>query len=269
MLTVALQDTSRARERKANSLWSSIFNPSANIGPAMFGWLKPAAAFALLLILFAGAWWLWRNCQDVPQVARINPTPVPSAAPGTPAPSPANNEKSNQEGPAAKRPTTRPLNPAAPVIAGNDQKSRGGNETLVERNFLPSTDAVTDPGENATRGSWNRTMGKSLQEIRSVYLQATADNAATKNIADELRTQLASARVAIATADDADAALKISAQRASDQPNDSRVVVIIRAVNANGYVVWPDSHRRGSWKYVGQPRFVAQRIANDLMKAVR
>jgi hypothetical protein len=221
------------------------------------------------LILFAGAWWLWRNRQDVPQVARINPTPVPSAAPGTPAPSPANNEKSNQEGPAAKRPTTRPLNPAAPVIAGNDQKSRGGNETLVERNFLPSTDAVTDPGENATRGSWNRTMGKSLQEIHSVYLQATVDNASTKNIADELRTQLASARVTIANADDADAALKISAQRASDQPNDSRVVVIIRAVNANGYVVWPDPHRRGSWKYVGQPRFVAQRIANDLRKAVR
>jgi len=268
-LTVVLKDTAPAGERRANRLWASIFDRSADVGPAMFGWLKPAAAFALLLLLLAGAWWLWRNPKDVPRVAQINPTPAPIAAPSTPAASPANNEKNHQEEQPVKRPTTQPPNSAAPVIASNDQKSRGVNETLVERSFLPSTDAVTEPGENVTRGPWNRSMGKSLKEIRRVYLQTTADNESTKELTDKLRTQLANASVTISTADDADAAVKISTQRAAGQPNDPRVVVVIRAVNANGYVVWPDSRRRGSWKYVGQPRFVAQRIANDLMKAVR
>jgi hypothetical protein len=268
-LTVALNGTARAGEPRTNRLWASIFNRSAEPGPAMFGWLKPAAAFALLLLLFAGAWWLWRNRQDVPRVAQINPAPAPTAVPSTPAASPANNEKSNQGEPPFKRPTTQPLNSAPPVIASNGQKPRGVNEALVERSFLPSPDAVTEPGENATRGPWDRTMGKSLKEIRRVYLQATADNDSTKQLTDELRTQLANAGVTISTVDDADAALKISAQRGSDQPNDARVVAVIRAVNANGYVVWPDARRRGSWKYVGQTRFVAQRIANDLMKAAR
>jgi hypothetical protein len=264
-LTVALTEAARAAEPRANRLWAWIFDRT---GP-MFGWLKPAAALALLLLLFAGAWWLWRNRQDVPRIAQVNPTPAPTAMPSTPTTSPANNEKSNHGEPTVKQPTTQPLNSAVPLIANNNQKPRRVKESLVERSFLPSTDAITEPGENATRGSWDRTMGKSLKEIRRVYLQGTADNDSTKQLTDQLRTQLANDGVTISTADSADAALKISAQRASDQPNDSRVVVVIRAVNANGYVVWPDSRRRGSWKYVGQTRFVAQRIANDLKKAVR
>jgi len=105
--------------------------------------------------------------------------------------------------------------------------------------------------------------------MRRVYLQATADNDSTRQLTEELRTQLMNAGVTISVADEADAALKISAQRRTDQPNDYRIVAVIRAVNTNGYVVWPEARRRGSWQYVGQPRFVAQRIANDLMKAVR
>ena len=111
-------------------------------------------------------------------------------------------------------------------------------------------------------------MGKSLKEIRRVYLQPTADNEPTKELSDALRSRFANGIINTAVVDEADAALKISARRASSQPNEARVVVVVRAVNANGYVVWPDSRRRGSWKYVGEPGYVAQRIANDLAKAV-
>jgi hypothetical protein len=67
---------------------------------------------------------------------------------------------------------------------------------------------------------------------------------------------------------DADAALKISVRRASDRADDQRVIAIVRVVNANGYVVWPVSRRGSSMRYVGRPRYVAERVLTDVMKSV-
>jgi len=85
----------------------------------------------------------------------------------------------------------------------------------------------------------------------------------------ELHVRMSNGFLATSSADDADAALKIAAERSSGRPGDLRVVVIVKAVNANGHLVWPDSRGSGSWKYVGRPNLVAERIANDMTKAVR
>jgi len=81
-----------------------------------------------------------------------------------------------------------------------------------------------------------------------------------------LRTRLATGVVQISEAEQADAALKISIK--PSPAVDSRVIAIVRAVNANGYVVWPASRRGSSWRYVGQPDYVAERIVADLTRDI-
>jgi len=214
-------------------------------------WWKPATAFAVLLLLILGGVWLWRNRAPREELVKVSPAPVPasSAAPPKPGPPAGNNQGERA-----------PVNQAAP--------SPSRNEALVARNLLPRTG--TGPDEMAARGGWDRSsMGKPLNEIRRVHLQLTTDNEVTREVSEELRARLANGIVATSSIDAADAALKISAQPASNKPDDARIVVIVRAVNANGYLLWPDPRRGGSWKYVGQTRFVAQRIASDLNSAVQ
>ena len=66
----------------------------------------------------------------------------------------------------------------------------------------------------------------------------------------------------------AEAALKISVRPAAARADEKRVIAIVRAVNANGYVVWPVSRRGSSMRYVGRPRYVAERLVADLTKGV-
>jgi hypothetical protein len=215
-------------------------------------------------LLLAGAWWLWRNRQSEPRIAQVPLTPAPTATQSAPTVSPSNVDKHNQND---RQPSGRKDSGSSPSqIAQNNQKSLPPNAALVERSFLPSGGGEDD---NATRGANRNLGGKTLHEVRRVYLQATADNEATRKLLVELQGRLGNGILTVSAADNAEAAVKISAQRASDQPDDPRVVAIVRAVNADGRVVWPDSRRKGSWKYIGEPRFVAERIASDLTKAVR
>ncbi len=254
-LTVTFSDESQhAGDRKPRSFWASIFDRSGAAATLFNTWWKPAAAFGILLLLFAGAWLFWRRPQNEPRIAQIPPTPAAS----TPAVSPSNSEK-------AKRDEERP--PNGPRSTSPQNISRPArNETLVARSFLPVTGGTE--ADNATRGENRNSSGKTLREIRRVYLQATTDNEDTRKFLNELQARLGKGMITTSDADNADAALKISARRASAQ-TDKHVIVIVRAVNASGQVVWPDSRRRGSWKYAGEPGSVAERIATDLTRAVQ
>jgi hypothetical protein len=256
-LTVTFTDElPHAGARKARSFWASVFDRSEPAATLFTTWWKPAAVFGMLLLLLAGAWLFWRRPQNEPRIAQIPSTPSPAAA--TPAVSPSNSEKANRD---EERP------PNGPGSNPPQNKSRPArNETLVARSFLPVTGGTED--DNATRGENRNPSGKTLREIRRVYLQATSDNDVTRKFLNELQARLGKGTITTSDADNADAALKISARRAVAE-SDNRVIVIVRAVNASGRVVWPDSRRRGSWKYAGESGFVAERIATDLTKAAR
>ena len=119
--------------------------------------------------------------------------------------------------------------------------------------------------------AWNRdTMGKPLNEVRRLHLQLVGESISSDEFAKQLRERLAADQnLKLSDAEQADAALKISVSPASSRAGDSRVIVSVRGVNASGFVVWPASRRGSSWRYVGQPRFVADRIVTDLMADIR
>ena len=112
-------------------------------------------------------------------------------------------------------------------------------------------------------------MGKPLSEMRRIHAQLIGESASGDELLSQLRARLAGGSgVQFAAADQADAALKISVRPASQRAGDTRVIAIARAANANGYVVWPDSRRGSNWRYVGQPKYVADRLVADLMKDI-
>ena len=133
----------------------------------------------------------------------------------------------------------------------------------MARTFVPDTAENNESNDAGTRG-WNReVMGRRLAEVREVYLQAVSDNVLNDELMNELRTRFAESNaVRLTSFDKADAALKISVTKSSVA--NSHVVLVVRAVNAKGYVVWPAGRRRGSWRYVGTPSRIATRVVRDL-----
>lgn len=221
------------------------------------GWLKPAAALATLALLLAGGWWIWSNRQPPVQLVRVASSPTLDTSP-IPSTSP---DKLGPRTPTGRGPENQTAVPS-PVLARREPDSTES----VMRTIVPNTGTATDPEEAGTRGAWNpASMGKRLDEVRKIYLQPIADNGPTKELSDSLRGRLANGVIASSDADSADAALKISAQPAAE----GRIVVVVRVVNANGYVIWPDSRRGSSWRYSGRPEEVANRIVNDLGRAVK
>jgi len=241
-------------------IWTSVFGDKQQ----SLAWWKPVAGFVVLALLFAGAWWLVTNQQEKTEVVRVVPAPAPTL-PVVPDQAPIQAPTSTPEKPPHNQPQVAP----SPLLATRKPAPRERDETYVERSLMPNTGANTETDEIATRGIWNRDlMGKPLKEIGKVYIQTLSGNAATSELQTELRARLAEGTVSSSPADQADAALKISVRKANARDDDSRVIVNVRAVSANGYVVWPDARRSLSWRYIGNSRFVADRIVSDLTKAI-
>jgi hypothetical protein len=268
-VAVAFRETAPARAASlaARRLWTSI------VPPATFsGWWKPASAFAVLALLVAGSWWVWTNRQDRNPIVKVTPAPAPTVP--TLAPSPAE-QKGNEPQRAPSPPVNQtPRNESkvapAPVLAQREPNTRERDENFVGRSLLPNSSANAEPDEVGTRGVWDRkSMGKPLGEVRRVHVQVVGGIASGEKFLTELRTRLTrDSSVQLSDADQADAALKISVQPASSRADDPRMIVVVRAVNANGYVVWPASRRGSSWRYVGQPGYVAERIVTDLTRDI-
>jgi hypothetical protein len=264
---VAFKDTApaHAASRAARRLWGSMV-PAA----ALSGWWKPASALAVLALLVTGTWWVWTNRQNRNRVVTVTPAPAPTVR--TVAPAPDQPGDKEQPRPSEPRPKKSPDRNeiAPPVMAQREPRPRERDESFVERSLLPNS-ANAESGEVATRGVWNRdVMGKPLTEIHQVLIQTVGDATQSEGLAKELQARLAGGlSLRLSDAERADAALKISVRPASARAGDSRVVVVVRAVNANGYVVWPASRRGSTWRYVGRPQFVAERIVTDLTKDIR
>ncbi len=112
--------------------------------------------------------------------------------------------------------------------------------------------------------------GKSLSEIRSLYLETSGDHVLGKQVAEKLANSLSQIINLSVTSDKelADAALKLYVRHESDvdDPDEKTVTVIVRLVNAKGYVVYPNRKGVSGWKYVGTINKLPGRIASDLIK---
>jgi hypothetical protein len=278
---VAFKETAPARATSlaARRLWTVVFGavrPTAS--PT--AWWRPVAAFSVLVLLFAGAWWVWTNRQNRNEFVRITPTPAPNSIPtGLPTPVPTisgpgkpkdREQQSVPQTPINRAPQNQNGVSTPPVLAQRDRTTPERDETIVERSLLPDTTTNAEPGEVATRGAWNReVMGKPLSEVARVHAQITGDSSSSQEFSKQLQGRLSGGSgLQLADSEGADAALKISVRPASQRAGDSRVIVIARVANANGYVVWPASRRGSSWRYVGQPRYVAQRLVADLAREI-
>ncbi|HEV8367159.1 MAG TPA: hypothetical protein VGQ39_04335 [Pyrinomonadaceae bacterium] len=268
---VACKETARLRTAllSARGMFDSLMGRPA-LTPRV--WWKPAAAFVMLILFCAGAWWYWSSGQKPHrEIVFVAPTPGPTAAP-TSAPTAS-------ELPAPKSSST-PAKSASPdkripplVQVAKSGTSHEPKQSFVERSVVPDdtfkNGTATDTGANP-RGGWDRqVMGKPLGEVRRVYVQTVTDSPPSQVLLEELRLGLTGGgKLQFSESADADAALKISVRRASDRADDQRVIAIVRVVNANGYVVWPVSRRGSSMRYVGRPRYVAERVLTDVMKSV-
>jgi hypothetical protein len=243
----------------AQKIWSSFVGPSP-----LSGWWQPAAVFAVLALLLAGSWWVWTRREGPSRLAKIPTFSHPSAQ-SVPAPLPARAIKPTAPN---ERLTASP-GQSDPLTARQESPVPPVNKDLVQRSLVPDSNVEADSGEAGTRGPWtSETPGKPLGEIRQVHIQAIDNAVLAEDLLNELRTRLAGANLKVTEVDQADAALKVSVRRATSIGSDPRLIVVVRAVNANGYTVWPRSRRSASWHYVGQPRFVAQRIVNDLKRDI-
>lgn len=264
------------------------FRGTAAFTPRAAAWWKPAAAFAVLALLCVGAWWLWSSGRS-PQheIVYVTPTPAPTPAPTPgptelPKPSPtasslAPPERKEQPAPSSTpaKSAPRDRNGIAPIpqLAESGTR-RERDESFVERSIVPdanSNNGTSTSDAGASRGGgWDReVMGKPLNEVQRVYVQAVSDNPPSQALLEQLRTRLTgSGKLQFSESAEADAALKISVRLAPARADEKRVIAIVRAVNANGYVVWPVSRRGSSMRYVGRPRYVAERVVADLTKGV-
>jgi hypothetical protein len=272
-VAVSVAETAAARAAlvAARRVWGSATGSASGLVPST-GWWKPVAALAVLALIFAGAWLVWTNRPDQNEFVRVTPTPAQTAPTITPSPDRPEDKQQPRglEPPVNKSPKGGSDVAPPPVMAQRGPKPGERDETFVERGLLPNSSSNAEPAEAATRGAWNRgLMGKPLDEVRQVYVQSVAGNLFTEEFLVELRARLArDSSLKLSDANQADAALKVSVQPASSRPDDSRVRVIVRAVNANGYVVWPGSRRGSSWRYVGRPGYVAERIVADLTRDI-
>lgn len=245
-------------------------------------WWKPVTAFATLALLGLGTWWLWSSRPNGQHQVSVRPTPASTGAlPNTPEPSPSVSQfapPDHKEQPApvsspSNVPGKKTTNAPTPLLAESGTK-RERDEAFVESSIVPDADLNNGTGTSgaaASRGGgWDReVMGKPLNEVHRVYVQAVRDNSPSQVLLGQMRISLTgSGQLQFSESGEADAALKISARPASAQADDQRVIAIVRVVNSNGYVVWPVSRRGSSMRYVGRPPYVAERIMTDLTKAI-
>mgnify|MGYP000098976598 CR=1 FL=1 len=150
-----------------------------------------------------------------------------------------------------------PILPNASEIAAN-----------VEVNKFPIIEKREDSeiGSNATR-SINET-GKSLKNIKYIYVEVTGDDKYGRQIGEQLMDKLNQNKrfLAVNNKEKADGLLKVSVRRESDNGKDENAIVsaVVRLVNADGFVVFPSKMKVSAWKYVGNATKIPTQIVKDL-----
>lgn len=176
------------------------------------------------------------SVQTAPAITEV-PVKAPEPDPSASQPREVKNNRST----AAKPPAADSASPAADLVA------QARNEDIVE--------------DGATR-SGVVVPNLTLKDIKKIYIETRGDAALRSTLIDSL----SSSGVVVATtnADEADAALKITAS----QSNTGGIEASARLVNARGIVLWPKGGQ-GTRSYSGEISNVVSDIVKDLLSEIR
>ena len=249
-----------------------------------FGWLKPAfaaAAFAILALLMGLGWlafYQMPRLRDQLAQAQHEKQQLEKERQQTldRLQRELESEKhararleAGPDGPGNKTPRqpTQELKTGTQLARNPEVAKSRTDAKVVSRTIVTDPDA--DTYEIGASREWDRArMGKPLAEVRAVYLQA-ADDDQSRELRSLLQARIAGqSPLQAAASEQADAAMRISVRPATTRTNEKRVIVLVQVVNTNGYVVWPGLRRESSWRYVGSPNYVADRVLRDLSRDI-
>lgn len=125
--------------------------------------------------------------------------------------------------------------------------------------------------ESAKRGETKKIRGKAIAEMKKFYVEITGDQILGDQFREQILAEFQKSNLFSVTADKeaADGRLLIYIRHESDgdQPQDKSITAIVRLVNAEGFVVFPNRKNVSAWKYVGVIGKLPPRIAGDLVNA--
>lgn len=227
---------------------STSLLPLRSVWLRLQSWLQPQRASqelvlmryalpVLLISVTAGAIWLYLARSSDSQ----SPMIVKNASPT----------------PATILPDAPPPNPAQPLPStGQAPSGESGGMPKEQGKLPPPTGANTN---NTTRDPNATTNVVPLLAVQKIYIELAEGQSFPPALGDQLNKKLlGSRRWTMAGADDADAALMLTAT------SDGRGI-IARLVNEDGRVIWNQRKR----VYRGTPEQIAEQIVADLLGAVR
>ena len=146
----------------------------------------------------------------------------------------------------------------------NKPENLQNNSNLTEVWRLP----IRENGDDFERREAIRSpirRGKSLNEIGRIYLDISGDETFGRQIQEQISAEfLKNKSLTIVPKEKAEARLIIYVRRESD---DDTASAIVRVVNAEGFVIYPNRKHVTGWKYIGQAVNLPKRIVQDLISA--
>lgn len=257
------------------------------------GWaFKPALTFGLVLLAVSIGWLFYRQIgENKPEFAQDNSTPMnqPSEI-KIPEPPKENESPENTILPPnvkeqnnsaikenkSKKPTFKNEKPIAPkreIVVETPQKELQAQDKKpknLQNNYTDSNGVLRLPiretGNNFDERETVRSpikLGKSLNEVKRIFLDISGDENLGGQIQEQISDEiLKNGTFTIVPKEKAEARLRIFVRRESE---DGTATAIVRLINAERFVVYPNRKRVTAWKYVGQAVNLPKRIVQDIV----
>ena len=130
---------------------------------------------------------------------------------------------------------------------------------------VPIRESAVEKENTALRSPKNKG-GKSLADVKRIYIEILGDETSSGQIGNQISSELLNNKTFAISSDkeSADAVLKISVQRESER---GTTAVIVRLVNSEGFVIYPNQKQVSGWKYAGKTEKLSGKIVRDLIFA--
>ena len=148
------------------------------------------------------------------------------------------------------------------------------NSPKIEKRNSPNSDEILRvpiresdvEKENTGLRSPKNKGGKSLADVKRIYIEILGDETSSGQIGNQISSELLNNKTFAISSDkeSADAVLKISVQNKSES---GTTAVIVRLVNSEGFVIYPNQKQVSGWKYAGKTEKLAGKIVRDLISA--
>ena len=149
-----------------------------------------------------------------------------------------------------------------------DQQLAHENEFGARPPDQPQNDIVAD-----TRTLSRPPVGASLEQVKQIYIDVSGDESLREPVRQALSVSIRSeAQLSVMQKlQQPDAVLKVSVrgETAGSAGTEAQAVIVVRLVNAGGYVIWPGPAGGSGGKYVGSITEVTGRIARDLSEQIQ